>query len=134
MIMPLRKPTSASFDIEADQLDGPGKCGCWEAVPGRDRLPVNGRCGPGTRLPFLVISPWAKANYVSHARVSLASVTRFIEDTWKAAWSTDRWRFVRRDFRFDRRWRSICRPRVTTSRFTLDPGTGNPLTAPPASP
>ena len=25
------------------------------------------RCGYGTRLPFLVISPYAKQNYVSHA-------------------------------------------------------------------
>ena len=43
---------------------------------------MNGRCGPGTRLPFLVVSPFAKPNYVSHDRVSLASVTRFIEDNW----------------------------------------------------
>ncbi len=44
--------------------------------------PVNGRCGPGTRMPFLVISPWARANYVSHAYVSQASIARFIEDNW----------------------------------------------------
>ena len=43
---------------------------------------MNGRCGPGTRMPFLVISPWAKANYVGHQRISLASVVRFIEDNW----------------------------------------------------
>ena len=75
-------PTSASFDIEADQLDGPGKCGNGKPPAGGRGRPVNGRCGPGTRLPFLVVSPWAKANHVSHARVSLASVTRFIEDNW----------------------------------------------------
>jgi phospholipase C len=51
-------------------------------LPGVTGRPVNGRCGPGTRLPFLVISPWAKANYVSHVRISLASVMRFIEDNW----------------------------------------------------
>ena len=44
--------------------------------------PVNGRCGPGTRIPFLVISPWARPNHVDHARISLASVVRFIEDNW----------------------------------------------------
>jgi phospholipase C len=75
------KPTSASFD-EADQLDGPGKCGEGSALPGVKGKPVNGRCGPGTRLPFLVISPWAKSNFVSHDRISLASVVHFIEDNW----------------------------------------------------
>jgi len=29
-----------------------------------------------------VISPWAKANFVSHDQISLASVVRFIEDNW----------------------------------------------------
>ena len=74
--------TSPSFDAEADQLDGPGKCGAGTPLTGLDGKPVNGRCGPGTRLPFLVISPWAKANFVSHDRISLASVVRFIEDNW----------------------------------------------------
>ncbi len=76
------KPVHASFDQEADQLDGAGKCG--KAVPpaGIDGKPVNGRCGPGTRIPFLVVSPWAPANHVDHAQISQASVVRFIEDNW----------------------------------------------------
>jgi phospholipase C len=74
--------TSPSFDAEADQLDGSGKCGAGTPLAGIAGKPVNGRCGPGTRLPFLVISPWAKANYVGHERISLASVVRFIEDNW----------------------------------------------------
>ena len=40
------------------------------------------RCGYGTRLPFLVISPYAQTNYVSHALTDLTSITRFIEDNW----------------------------------------------------
>ena len=43
---------------------------------------MNGRCGPGTRIPFLVISPWARPNHVDTCTVSLASVVRFIEDNW----------------------------------------------------
>ena len=43
---------------------------------------MNGRCGPGTRIPFLVISPWAKPNAVDHTRITHASVVRFIEDNW----------------------------------------------------
>ncbi len=76
------KPTNASFDPEADQLDGPGKCGSGTPLPGVAGKPVNGRCGPGTRLPFFVISPWAKANDVSHTPISQASVVTFIEDNW----------------------------------------------------
>jgi phospholipase C len=76
------KVTNPSFDADADQLDGPGNCGSGTPLAGINGKPVNGRCGPGTRLPFLVISPWAKANYVGHDRISLASVVRFIEDNW----------------------------------------------------
>jgi phospholipase C len=44
---------------------------------------VNGRCGPGTRIPFLVISPYAKANFVDGTTVvTQSSVVRFIEDNW----------------------------------------------------
>jgi phospholipase C len=40
------------------------------------------RCGYGTRLPLMVISPYAKQNYVDHALTDITSVTRFIEDNW----------------------------------------------------
>jgi phospholipase C len=76
------KPTSASFDAQADQVNGPGKCGTGTPSKGVEGKPVNGRCGPGTRIPFLVVSPWARANYVDHALITQASVTRFIEDNW----------------------------------------------------
>jgi phospholipase C len=79
-------PTSASYNSAADQVNGPGQCGKGVATqPQPDGLsgsPVNGRCGPGTRVPFLVISPFAKRNHVSHGRISQASVVRFIEDNW----------------------------------------------------
>jgi phospholipase C len=75
-------PTSASFDSVADQLNGPGICGTGSAPDGLSGKPVNGRCGPGTRIPFIVISPWAKQNYVDHTLINQASVVRFIEDNW----------------------------------------------------
>jgi hypothetical protein len=76
------KPTQASFDPTADQVNGPGKCGTGALPKGVNGKPVEGRCGPGTRVPFIVVSPFAKQNYVSHERVSQASVVRFIEDNW----------------------------------------------------
>ncbi len=40
------------------------------------------RCGYGQRLPFLVISPYAKSNYISHATIDQTSPLKFIEDNW----------------------------------------------------
>jgi phospholipase C len=41
----------------------------------------NGRCGYGPRLPLLVVSPYARKNYV-HAVTDQSSILRFIEDNW----------------------------------------------------
>jgi phospholipase C len=42
----------------------------------------NDRCGYGSRLPMLVISPYAKTNYVDHTTTDTTSILRFIEDNW----------------------------------------------------
>jgi phospholipase C len=43
----------------------------------------SGRCGYGPRLPLLVISPWAKYNYVDHTLTDQSSILKFIEDNWQ---------------------------------------------------
>jgi len=68
-----------------DALTGPGSCGDGRsALPGVD--PSNdhaqGRCGFGPRLPLLIISPWAKVNFVDHSVTNQASIIAFIEDNW----------------------------------------------------
>ena len=40
------------------------------------------RCGYGPRQPLLVISPWAKENYVDHSVTDQTSILRFVEDNW----------------------------------------------------
>lgn len=49
--------------------------------------------GYGPRLPLLVVSGWAKKNYVDHSVTDQSSVLRFIEDNWSlgriGAGSTD---------------------------------------------
>jgi phospholipase C len=40
------------------------------------------RCGPGMRQPLLVISPYAKQNFVSHRLATQSSITSFIETNW----------------------------------------------------
>jgi phospholipase C len=42
----------------------------------------NGRCGYGPRLPLLVISPYARENFVDHTITEQTSIIRFIEDNW----------------------------------------------------
>jgi phospholipase C len=57
-----------------------------DAVCGGTDLPdgaFNDRCGYGERMPFLVISPYARRNYVDHAVMDLTSILRFIEDNWQ---------------------------------------------------
>jgi|SRR5579872_949176 len=76
--------TSGSFSA-ADGVNGAGNCGILGVTNepvGLSGQPVAGRCGPGFRIPFLVISPFAKKNFVSHTQITQASVTQFIEDNW----------------------------------------------------
>jgi phospholipase C len=64
-----------------DLLLGPGNCGSPKSndVSGGTQ---NGRCGFGPRIPLLVISPFAKRNYVDHRVLDFSSITRFIEDNF----------------------------------------------------
>ncbi|WP_255954992.1 phospholipase C [Streptomyces odontomachi] len=40
------------------------------------------RCGPGTRQPLMVISPYSKVNAVDHTQTQQSSIVQFIEDNW----------------------------------------------------
>ncbi|MFJ9850373.1 phospholipase C [Streptomyces sp. NPDC101150] len=40
------------------------------------------RCGPGTRQPLLVISPYSKVNALDHTPTEQTSIIKFIEDNW----------------------------------------------------
>jgi len=65
-----------------DALNGPNTCGRGTPLDGLMGVPAQGRCGYGPRLPLLVVSPYAKANYVDHTLTDQTSVLRFIEDNW----------------------------------------------------
>jgi phospholipase C len=43
---------------------------------------IGGRCGYGPRFPFLVISAYAKKNYVDHTVTDQSSIIAFIEYNW----------------------------------------------------
>jgi phospholipase C len=62
----------------ADALSGPGACGT-----GANSLAgIQARCGYGPRLPLVVVSPFAKENFVDGTVTDQSSITRFIEDNW----------------------------------------------------
>ena len=74
-------PIVHQSNVTDDQLLGAGSCGTPSAVDSGGDI-QNGRCGYGPRLPLLVVSPYAKANYVDHQVTDQSSVIRFIEDNW----------------------------------------------------
>ena len=89
---PIVNPSSSAL---VDALGGTGVCTgitgaasqqgiTTPATPllGNDGNPALGRCGYGTRIPFVVISPYAKANYIDHTLLDQSSIIRFIEDNW----------------------------------------------------
>ena len=68
-----------SIDPTVDALDGT-TCGKRaERVMGG----YQDRCGYGPRQPLLVISPFARENFVDHSTTDQTSILRFIEENWQ---------------------------------------------------
>ncbi|MGB9070050.1 MAG: alkaline phosphatase family protein [Candidatus Acidiferrales bacterium] len=61
--------------VSDDALAGMGICGSPSAS-------TQGQCGYGPRQPLIVVSPYAKVNYVDHRVTDQSSILRFIEDNW----------------------------------------------------
>jgi phospholipase C len=79
--------------VQGDLLNGPGVCTGAGAQQGKTAATllgaagttaVNGRCGYGTRVPLLVVSPFARKNFIDHTLTDQTSVLKFIEDNWLA--------------------------------------------------
>ncbi len=68
-----------------DALNGAGVCGNGAtALPGIHPATTHaqGRCGYATRIPLMVISPYAIPNSVDNTLLDQSSVIHFIEDNW----------------------------------------------------
>jgi phospholipase C len=110
-----------------DALTGPNACGDGtnSALAGPSAAHAQGRCGYGPRLPMMVISPYAKQNYVDHTMTDQTSIIRFIEDNWLDGERIGTGSFdaiagsLNGMFDFSHR--------ANTSRLFLDPNTGLPL-------
>ncbi len=72
-------PIIRGSQTASDTLNGTGVCGSTTSSD----TTTQGRCGVGPRLPMLVISPWAKQNYVDSTFTEQASIPKFIEQNWE---------------------------------------------------
>jgi phospholipase C len=69
-------PIVSPSNTPDDTLTGVNSCGTPKAGA------YLARCGYGPRQPLVVISPFAKQNFVDHSVTDQSSVLRFIEDNW----------------------------------------------------
>lgn len=111
----------------ADALTGAGACGEGNtALPGFDagNPHAQGRCGYGPRQPFLVVSPWAKENFVDNTVTDQTSIIHFIEDNWLGGQRIGQGSF-------DSLANSITQmfdfKHLREDRLFLDPTTGQPV-------
>jgi phospholipase C len=113
-----------------DALTGPGACGtAATSLPGYAGAAKNphalGRCGYGPRLPMLVVSPWAKANFVDHTVTDQTSVIHFIEDNWLKGQRIGNGSFDAISSSLTQYF-DFTRCRIIDGRLFLDPNTGEP--------
>jgi phospholipase C len=129
-LIPTLPLSTSTVPANADKITTSGVCGPSPvgAPPGA------GRCGYGPRLPFMVISPWAKSNFVDHTVTDQTSSLRFIEANWSLGFIDGTTLAAGQplgSFSFDQFAGSILgmfdfnsRPNATP--LILDPLTGNP--------
>jgi len=72
-------PTLFPSHTAADKLTGTGACQFTNETADVEH---GNRCGLGPRLPFLLISPYAKSNYVDNTLTEQSSIIKFVEQNW----------------------------------------------------
>jgi phospholipase C len=77
-------PLVAQSQTSKDALTGTGQCGASASrVPMGATGAQQGRCGYGMRQPLLVVSPFARTNFVDHTLSDQSSILRLIEDNFR---------------------------------------------------
>ncbi len=72
-------PIVTESQTPLDALSAAGQCG---ADPTKVPSGQEARCGVGPRQPLLVVSPFAKRNFVDGTFTDQSSVVQFVEDNW----------------------------------------------------
>ena len=117
----------------ADTLTGKNACGngLGTALPGANATTTphaQGRCGYGIRQPLMVISPWARENFVDNTVTDQSSIIHFIEDNWLGGQRLSGGSFdsiansIVQMFDFNRQWDDN-----SSRRLILDSTTGEPV-------
>jgi len=112
-------PIVSQSVTSADVFNGQALCGS------KNTNGIGGRCGYGPRLPFVVISPFARRNFVDHTITDQSSILHFVEDNWSLP-------------RIENSFDAIAGPITNMLDFAqeeeaddralfLDPSTGQPL-------
>jgi len=107
---------SPSSDPANDVLNG-NTCGT-----GASPLGVQDRCGYGPRIPIMVISPYAKQNFVDSTLTDQTSILKFIEDNWHLG-STGPTSFDTLAGTLDNMF-NFNRPQPDQGKLFLNPATG----------
>ena len=76
--MTLPPPDSPHFRTSLIIITYDENGGRWDHVA----PPVTDKWGPGTRVPAIIISPYAKRGYVDHTQYDTTSILRTIERRW----------------------------------------------------
>jgi len=119
--------TNTSFTVSTTGTSGECGNGLGDALDGEQ-----GRCGFGPRLPMLVISPWARANFVDHNASDQSSIINFVEYNWHLPGIKGSFDRVldpldhHEGVNFDLGGMFDFGVPPKTTPYILDPGTGNP--------
>jgi phospholipase C len=112
-----------SNDPARDGLTATNTCG---SNPARIAGGYQDRCGYGPRLPLLVVSPYARTNFVDHTTTDQTSILKFVEDNWETGRIGN--------YSFDELAGSLTglfdfsrRPHGNRGTLFLDPGSGQPV-------
>jgi phospholipase C len=124
---PVVNESQTAYDFLSAPDDSGGESGTNAPLGG-----YQGRFSFGPRMPLIVISPFAKENFVNHTVTDQSSIVRFIEDNWSLGrignFSFDQYAGTLLNmFDFDDNHRREHRFQFPGRRLILDPNTGEPV-------
>ena len=125
---PVVNESQTAYDFLSAPDDSGGESGTNAPLGG-----YQGRFSFGPRMPLIVISPFAKENFVDHTVTDQSSIVRFIEDNWLQSErigdsSFDQYAGTLLNmFDFDDHHRREHRFQFPGRRLILDPNTGEPV-------
>jgi phospholipase C len=125
---PVVNESQTAYDFLSAPDDAGGESGTKPPLGG-----YQGRFSFGPRMPLIVVSPFAKENFVDHTVTDQSSIVRFIEDNWRLGRIGDssfdqHAGTLLNMFEFDDNHRREHHFQYPGRRLIIDPDTGQPVT------